>query len=567
MLAELRVRGLAVIRDARLELGPGLNVLTGETGAGKSLLVDALALLLGERADSALVRPDAERCVVEGAFDLDGNDGALRERLDELGVQPEEGRIVLKREVQANGRSRAWINGGPATVGLLGEVGRALVDLHGQHEAQSLLRPDAQRAIVDAFADAEKEAAAVAAAYDARERLLTERQTLEERRAEARRRADYLRHVAEEIGRARPRMGELEALESEVRRLSHAEELGRTVAQLADLLDGDDRAASHALAHAVRLVSSLERIDPAAVTPWQEMLDQALVNVEELARSVREYAASLELDPARLAEVERRRDVLFRLDQKYGPGLDRVIETGESARRELGLLENADSDLRELDRSVAAAEEQFAASCRVLSARRKAAAGRLGKAVTQQLAGLGMPDGRFRVALEPLREPGRFGAETVEFVCALNPGLPERPVAKAASGGELARLMLALKTELARHDRVPTLVFDEVDSGVGGQVASRLAEALARVAELRQTLVVTHLPAIAARAGRHIVVEKDVRGGETLAWARVVEEEDRVEELARMLGGGPAARRHAEEMAARPRGADRVGRAAGREGR
>lgn len=551
MLVELRVRGLAVIRDARLELGPGLNVLTGETGAGKSLLVDALALLSGERADSSLVRPGADRCVVEGAFEVEAQRHRDTEaQLERLGVELEDGRIVLKREVQPSGRSRAWINGSPATVGLLGEVGRLLVDLHGQHEAQSLLRPEVQRAIVDSFGGAVAEAEAVAAAWDARERLRQERGDLGERQAAARRRADYLRHVAEEIARARPRAGELEALETELRRLGHAEELGRTAAELAETLDGDDRAASHTLARAARLLAALERIDPQSAAPWREMLDQALVNVEELARAVREYAEAVDLDPARLAELERRRDVLFRLDQKYGPGLERVVETGESARRELELLDTADTDLKELDRRLADADATFAAACKALSARRKGAARRLGAAVTRHLPELGMPDGRLSVALEPVEPAGRFGAEQVEFVCALNPGLPERSVAKAASGGELARLMLALKVELAAHDRIPTLVFDEVDAGVGGQVAGRLAEALHQVAAQRQTLVVTHLPAIAARASRHIVVEKEVKGGETVARARIVEEWDRIEELARMLGGGPAARRHAEEMIA-----------------
>jgi DNA repair protein RecN (Recombination protein N) len=501
------------------------------------------------------VRPGAGRAVVEGVFDLGagaGEGGHVADALaalDRLGVEPEEGRLVVKREVQAAGRSRAWVNGSPVTVGVLAEVGALLVDLHGQHETQSLLRSDAQRALLDAFAGAADEALAVSATFEARAALLAEREELEARHAGARRRADYLRHVAEEIGAAAPKPGELEALESEARRLGHAEELGRTAAVLADLVDGDDRAAGHALAQAARLLATLERIDPRGTAGWREMVETALVNAEELARAVREYAEAIDLDPARLAAVERRRDVLFRLDQKYGPGLDRVRAAGEEARRELELLDTAAADLDELAGRIADAERRFAAACRALSTRRRTAARRLGAAVTEHLAALGMEGGAVRVALAPLEEPGRHGAERVEFLCALNPGLPERPVAKAASGGELSRLMLALKLELARHDAIPTLVFDEVDQGIGGSVAGRVGEALARVAASHQVLVITHLPQIAALAARHLVVRKSAGGGTTAADVSVVEDRERVAELARMLGGtSAAARRHAEEM-------------------
>ena len=556
MLTELRVRDLAVIADARLELSHGLNVLTGETGAGKSLLVDALALLLGERAESDMVRRGATRAVVEGAFEIaaarapSGRGFAeLADLLDRQGIELEDGRIVLKREVQATGRSRAWINGSPVTAGVLAELGRLLVDLHGQHETQSLLRPEAQRAILDAFAGAESEADAVAAAWDQRAALAAEQRELESRRSEARRRADYLKHVAQEIGQAAPRAGELETLEDEAKRLSHAEELGRLAAELAGLLDGDDRAASHALGHGARLLASLERIDPRGSAGWRAMLDAALLNVTELERAVRDYAEGVELDPARLAAVERRRDTLFKLDQKYGPGLERVLAAGDEARRELDLLDTADVDLKDLAARVAEAGIAFETRCKALSTRRRSAAKKLGTAVSRHLAALGMPEGTLRVQLEPQAEPGRNGAESVEFVCALNPGLGERPVAKAASGGELSRIMLALKVELARHDSVPTLVFDEVDAGIGGQVADQVAGALSRVAEEHQVLVITHLPQIAAAAERHCVVAKGSSGGIAQADVQIVHGEDRIEEVARMMGGSvTTARKHAAEL-------------------
>ncbi|MBI4542879.1 MAG: DNA repair protein RecN [Gemmatimonadetes bacterium] len=555
MLTELRVRDLAIIADARLELGPGLNVLTGETGAGKTMLVDALALLLGERAASDLVRPGAARAVVEGAFEAGGR-RALTDALERLGIDAEDGRLVLKREVQGSGRSRAWVNGSPVTAGVLAELGRLLVDLHGQHETQSLLHAEPQREILDAFGDAGAEAAAVAAAFESRELLLAQRRALETRQAEARQRADYLRHVAEEIARVAPRPDELGALDAEARRLGHAEELGRLAQELEQALSGDDGAASGALGRASRLLVALERIDPSGAGGWRELLEAATLNVEELTGAVRSYAARVELDPARLAEVERRRDALFRLDRKYGPGLDRVLETGAAARAELELLDTAETDLAALGTRLVEAEREFGESCRALTGRRRAAARRLGAAVTKHLPGLGMPDSRFRVALDGAGSSGRHGAERVEFLVELNPGMGERPMARVASGGELSRLMLGLKVEVARHDALPTLVFDEVDQGVGGHVAGHIADALARVAEAHQVLVITHLPQIAARATRHLVVMKSAPSGAAETDVRAVSGGERVEEIARMLGGRAAAataRRLARELLG-PRG-------------
>ena len=547
MLTELHVQGLAVIADAKLELASGLNVLTGETGAGKSLLVDALALLLGERAESDLVRQGASRAVVEGVFEL-GDATPVRSALDGHGIEPEDGRLILKREVQAAGRSRAWINGSPVTAGTLGEIGALLVDLHGQHETQSLLHESTQREILDAFAGAGKEADAVAGAWDEIVRLRAEHEAIAQKRGEALRRADYLRHVAKEIQAVAPKAGELEQLEDEARRLGHAEELGRSAAELADLLGGDDRAASHALGHAGRVLAALERIDPRGSAGWREMLEAALLNAQELERAVREYAETVDADPARLAAVERRRDLLFKLEQKYGPGIERVLAAGAEASSELELLDTADADLADLAARVARAEETFTSRCRSLTAKRTSGARRLGNAVSSHLAGLGMPDGRVRIALEP-GTPSRHGAETVRFLCALNPGMGERPVAKAASGGELSRIMLALKVELVAQDPVPTLVFDEVDAGIGGQVAGKVADALALVAQEHQVLVITHLPQIAAAAGRHLIVAKAAEAGEARTAVQVAHGEDRVEEIARMLGGNATtARKHAQQL-------------------
>jgi DNA repair protein RecN (Recombination protein N) len=549
MLTELRVRDLAVIADVTLSLGPGLNVLTGETGAGKSMLVDALALLLGERASTDVVRPGAQKTIIEGAFELAaGARGRLQEPLTALGVELEEGQLVLKREIGAEGRSRAWVNGSPTTVGVLAQLGGLLVDLHGQHETQSLLRADTQRDLLDAFAAAEVERVAVRDAHGRAAALAAREAEVREHQEEVRRKADYLRHVVDEIAKANPKLGEDETLDTESRRLSHADELGRLARDLEQAVDASG------LARAAKLLSSLERLDPSTAA-WRELLDGAFANVNDLATTAREYAAGIDADPARLAEVERRRDAMYRLLQKYGPAIPDVLAARDAAARELDLLDSADLDLRELAAQRKAAEEEFARASAALSAKRERGAARLSRAVTAQLAALGLPGGEFITSLQPLPAPRGDGAEAVAFLIKLNEGLDPRPLARVASGGELSRLMLALKVVLSEHDAVPTLVFDEVDQGIGGEVAGQVGTALATVSRRgkdgdRQALVITHLPQIAARADRQLAVSKNERGGVATSDVREVRGEARVLEVARMLGDADSttARRHAEEL-------------------
>jgi DNA repair protein RecN (Recombination protein N) len=525
VLTELRVRDLAVIADVTLPLQSGLNVLSGETGAGKSMLVDALALLLGERASADVVRPGASKTVIEAAF----------EGVEEV----EDGVLVLKREVTREGRSRVWINGSPATVGMLAEVGAKLVDLHGQHETQSLLRPDAQRDMLDAFAEAAVERVAVRDAHQRLRDLEQREAQLAAKQDEVRRKADYLRHVVQEIEDAAPKIGEDEALETDAKRLAHADELGRLARELEEAVD------STALTRAQKILAGLERLDP-SVARWQELLDAAFANVEELAQAARAYATAIEADPTRLAAVEQRRDRLFRLQQKYGPSVADVLATRDTSARELDLLDTADLDLRNIAEQRATAGAEFARACAALTAKRTAGAGKLSKAVTELLPALGMPVGTFAASHSPLLTPRADGAEAVVFEVELNPGLGSRPVAKVASGGELSRLMLALKVVLAAHDAVPTLVFDEVDQGIGGEVGGSVGRALAAVARGgRQVLVITHLPQIAVYADHHLVVAK-----EGTSDVRVVTGEARTKELARMLGDADMATalRHAEEL-------------------
>jgi DNA repair protein RecN (Recombination protein N) len=556
MITELRVRDLATIADVSLHLGPGLNVLTGETGAGKSMLVDALALLLGERAASGSVRPGAAKTIVEGAFE--GVDKAARLRIETLGLDLEDGRLIVRREVSAEGRSKAWVNGSPTTASVLGELGALLVDLHGQHETQSLLREGAQRDILDAFAHAEGERVAVAEAHAALHRLRAEETSLAAKRDEVRRRADYLRHVVSEIDGASVRPGEDETLQVEARRLSQAGALAEHAQRIADALEGESGNTLGAVTVADRALAALEKADP-SVAGWREMLDAAYANLSELSRLAAAYADEVQEDPDRLAEVERRRDVLFRLTQKYGATLEAVLAAREESAAELDLLDTADVDLRAIAARRAAAEGALKAAGGALSERRRAAADRLARGVNRLLPQLGLPGGRLAVELTELAESASHGQESVQFTVRLNVGLDAKPLARVASGGELSRLMLALKVVLARHDAIATLVFDEVDQGIGGEIGAQVGGALAEVAERHQVLVITHLPQIAARADRHLVVSKEARGGIATSDVQVIHGEDRVGEIARMLGDGEgdAARRHAQALLGKERAARR----------
>src|SRR5438046_539724 len=432
MLTELRVRDLAVIADVTLPFQPGLNVLTGETGAGKSMLVDALALLLGERASADIVRPGADKTVVEGAFEFVA---ALHRHLlppfAALGVELEEGRLVLKREVLREGKSRAWVNGSPTTIGVLAEIGALLVDLHGQHETQSLLRPDAQRDMLDAYADADVERVAVRDAHARLKEPETREAELTTGQEDVRRKADYLRHVLQEIERAKPKVGEDEALDVEAKRLAHAEELGRLARELEETVD----AAGGDLTKAQKILASLLRVDP-SLAKWQELLDAAFANAAELAQAARAYAGEIEADPERLSTVEQRRDLLYRLQQKHGPSIADVLAARDTAARELELLDTADLDLRNIaaDRERAAAE--FSRATEALTAKRIAGAKKLARAVNKILPSLGMTGGRFGANLSVLPSPTGFGAESVTFAGSLNEGLGRRPVARARSRAE-----------------------------------------------------------------------------------------------------------------------------------
>ena len=564
MLVELRIRDYAVVEDLTLELGPGLNVLTGETGAGKSIIVGALSLLLGERASSSVVRVGAERATVEAVFDVEALPDVQRV-VEAQGFRLEDGLLILRREVAAEGRNRAWVSGSPATASSVGTLGSALVDLHGQHEHQTLLRSSDQRVILDAYAGAEEAAGRVAALYGELQALRT---ALDEREARARdveSRADFLRFQLTEIDGLRIAPGEDEALEAEAKRHEHAEELIQGAGMVHEVLYAADDSLVARLDEARRTLERIASVD-SELTGDVRLLEDALHALTEVGRRAGDYASAVEHDPARLEEVRERLDRLFRLKRKYGPELADVLATAQRVRTELADLDEADLDLGRLRRQIGEVETRLAAAARELGDMRHGAAGRLGSAVASVLPELGLAGATFEVRLSPLDAVSAGGAEAVDFLVAPNQGFDPMPLARIASGGELSRVMLALKSILAEVDRVPVLVFDEIDAGVGGLIAGAVAEKLVEVAGRHQVFVVTHLAQVASRARTHFLVEKGAGDGVTSAGVRALTGDARVEEIARMLGGDPesaTSRAHARELL----GAASAPRAPGRGGR
>ncbi|MGW8264797.1 MAG: DNA repair protein RecN [Longimicrobiales bacterium] len=549
MLIELRIRDYAVIDDLSLSLEPGLNVLSGETGAGKSIIVGALSLLVGERASAQLVRKGAERAVVEAVFDVSGRKG-LEERLEKGGFPSEDGLLILRREVASEGRNRAWVNGSPATASAVGELGDRLVDIHGQHEHQSLLRASEQRNILDVYGGFEDLSAAV-------RRLHLEvnglKKRVDERKTRARElavRADFLRFQLEEIQSGELEAGEEKSLEEEGRRLEHARELAAGARELHEGLYAGEGSVSDRVDALRDLLGRLVRKDP-TLQDATGSLAEAFHILAETGQRMGSYAGGIEEDPVRLEEIRKRQDLIFKLKRKYGPTVEDVLETGRRVKAELEELAGAPGDLRKEEEELARLTREFVGRAGELTLRRRDSAQRLQEAVKSVLPELGLPKAEFRVELFPLEEPGPGGVERVDFLASLNPGFDPGPLSRIASGGELSRIMLALKAILAEADEVPTLVFDEIDSGIGGAVALRVADKLRQVAGHHQVFVITHLPQLASRAHHQLSVAKGEVKGMASTEVRELTGEDRITEVARMLGGDPnsrTSRDHAREL-------------------
>jgi DNA repair protein RecN (Recombination protein N) len=558
MLTTLRIKNLALVADLTLELQPGYNVVTGETGAGKSILIGALNLVLGERADRTLIRGGCDSCSVEAVFEVAKLRAPLKTVLEENGLEPcENNQLVLKRSFTTHGTNRQFVNGSPTTLALLSSIGEWLVDIHGPHDHQSLLQPAKQLTILDAYGGLEGERARFGELVRRRAELETAKGGLIVDERTYAQQLDLLRFQVQEIAAAQLQPDEDQQIEQEHQRASNSAKLLQLSQAALDLLSENEASLLTQAGSVGRTLQELRRVD-AGATNLLALLEQGVATLRELQVELSRYAEKVDVDPARLGELEERLNLIHALKRKYGSTLVEVIAFGEEAKRKLEGLESREVELAKLRAELAKVDAEILRAGKDLSAKRRTVIPRLAKSVSQQLADLGFQQSQFDLTIrsEPMadltdhasRLP-HHGFDTIEFQFAPNRGEPSRPLRAIASSGEMARVMLALKTVLAAEDEVPVLIFDEVDANIGGETARVVGEKMKQIAAQRQVLCITHLPQVAAPADAHYVVTKRVTGGRTISLIEQLDKKSRVVELTRMLGGGNAAvRKHAEAL-------------------
>lgn len=556
MLTTLRIKNLALVADLTLELQPGYNAITGETGAGKSILIGALTLILGERADRALIRSGSDTCSVEAVFDVARLHAPLKSFLEDNGLEPcEDHQLVLKRAFTAAGANRQFVNGSPTTLNRLAALGEWLVDIHGPYDHQSLLQPARQLAILDAFGGLEKTRDAFAALVDQHEALAAEKTSLIIDDKTYAQQLDLWRFQANEIAAAQLKADQEPQLDRDYQRANNAARLLQLAQTALSALSEEDQAVLSRAGALGRTLQELQRADPAAM-PLIEIHEQATASLRELQSELSRYLDKIDLDPARLQELEERLNLIHALKRKYGATLAEVIAFGETASQKLQQLEQRETELARLNQALKKLETELRQTGGELSAQRRKLIPKLSQAVTRHLDQLGFKQSQFDIALNAagaaaaVQPPfARTGFDTVEFQFAPNPGEPARPLRAIASSGEMARVMLAIKTVLAAVDQVPVLVFDEVDANIGGETAVAVGEKMRQIGAQRQVLCVTHLAPVAAVAAAHYVVSKQVKGERTVSEIRRLAPAERVTELARMLGGqSEVARKHAQAL-------------------
>jgi len=613
MLTTLRIKNLALVADLTLELQPGCNVITGETGAGKSILIGALNLVLGERADRTLIRSGSDSCSVEAVFDISGlgstrgdfvvrgqakrdpalgqaepggkskapstlrSAGAIQSSaraklesfLEENGLEPcEENQLVLKRVFTSAGANRQFVNGSPTTLAALATIGEWLVDIHGPHEHQSLLHASKQLSILDAFGGLQSEREMFGELVRRRSALEAEKAALIVDEKTYAQQLDLLRFQVNEISAARLQPGEDERIGEEYQRTSNAAKLLQLSQAALDLLAENESSLLTQAGIVGRTLHELQRIDPGASEILSQH-EQAVSTLRDLQVGLSHYIDKVDVNPERLQELEERLNLLHSLKRKYGATLAEVIAFGDEVKQKLQSLEQRDEELARLNAALAKIDADLLRAGKELSAKRKKIIPQLSKAVSKQLGDLGFKQSQFDVALTMdvgdevtslksqksqslLTSAPTYratGLDTIEFQFAPNPGEPAKPLRAIASSGELARVMLALKTVLAAEDEIPVLVFDEVDANVGGETANAVGEKMRQIADKRQVLCITHLPQVAAAGTAHYVVSKQVKDGRTTSEISLLNKKERVVELTRMLGGQTeAARKHAEAL-------------------
>jgi len=531
----LRIKNLALVEELEWQIGPGFVAVTGETGAGKSIIIGALQLLLGERADKSLIRTGAETCTVEAIFEGDGLQ-KLSAQLDDSGIEPGDGELIIKRTLSASGANRQFINGSATTLSILKNLGDELVDLHGPHDHQSLLSPDKQLELLDSFARANLQLTEYRKHFRQLQLSMAEHGALNTAETAREQELDLLRHQIGEISAANLDPGEEEEIESRYRLASNSKRLIELANAIASKISEAEGSVLSQLSETQRLLRELEKIDR-SVAQFVTGHETAVVELGEIARSLSNYAEKLDLDPEQLAALEQRVSLFETLKRKYGSSISEIIQFAERARERLSKIEGRDAELERLAKEIEKVRVQMNRAGDALRKLRVKAAPKLSETVRKNLVDLGFKQSEFEARLNALDEPRASGFDSVELLFSPNPGEPLKPLRTIASSGEISRVMLAVKSALAAHDSIPLLVFDEIDTNVGGEIAHAVGAKMRALGHDHQVICITHLAPVAARAFSHFVVTKKVARGRTFSSLEEVTGKARREEIARMLGG------------------------------
>jgi DNA repair protein RecN (Recombination protein N) len=535
VLTLLRIKNLALVEELEWQMGPGFVAVTGETGAGKSIIIGALQLLLGERADKSLIRTGADLCTVEAVFS--GNHlQKLNPQLVEAGIEPCESDLILKRSLSSTGTNRQFINGSPTTLSILKSLGDELVDLHGPHDHQSLLSPETQLSLLDSFARADEQLEEYRKHYRQLQTLFAEHAALNTAETAREQELDLLRHQIAEIKSANLVAGEEEEIEKRYKLASNSKRLVELAGAIANKLSEADGSVLSQLGETQRLLRELEKID-SSIAQFSSTHAAAVVELSEIARTLSAYAEKLDLDPQQLASLEQRVSVFETLKRKYGGSIVEVTAFGERAEERMQKIEGRDAELERLAKEIENVRAEMNRAGEALRKRRAKAAPKLSERIRHNLRDLGFRQSEFEANLSALDETRPSGFDLVELLFSPNPGEPLKALRAIASSGEISRLMLAIKSALAAHDAIPLLVFDEIDTNVGGEIAHAVGAKMQTLGRDHQVICITHLPQVAATASSHFVVTKDVSRGRTFSNLREVTGKARQEEIARMLGG------------------------------
>ena len=549
MLSLIKINNLALIEEITWEMGSGLIGITGETGAGKSMIIGALKLIVGQRADNGLIRTGKDTCTVEAVFDLK-DCKEINSILEEAGLEAcTENQLVIRRVIDRKTPNRQFINCSPVTLNTLKSIGKLLVDLHGPHDHHSLFSADRQLSLLDAYAGLAEITEEHALAYRKLRTIENEYECLINSERSNEQAIDLLKHQINEIDEADINPDEEEDLNNRYQVSRNSKNLLETSSRIISELQGEENSVVDQLMQLTRLFKELEKHDP-STTRYTEKIETALVEIQELQSQMDFYAASVEMDPSEIESIEERVDLIETLKRKYGNNLQEVLSFREEAQKKLDKTENRHDELNRLEREIEDARSEMFKISEIITKKRSSAAPKLGKLVTKELMELGFKKSKFEILLEAKEQPTAHGHETVEFLFSPNPGEPSKPLRAIASSGEMSRVMLALKGTLAREDSIPVLVFDEIDANVGGEIARTVGTKMCSLGNSHQVISISHLPQVASMAESHFVVQKEfTKDGRTRSKIRSVKDNERVSELARMLGGEKqTAEEHAKNL-------------------